>query len=127
MNGILVSQLDVLEVPHDLHVDDSKVIVDGLVENHVINQLLDLLSLGSDSLNSIDVDVLKKLVNLLMIMDLVNQGSKELNQWLIVILDAKEEAIKQRHWVLLNVAWVFTDAVDDFQVKVNLSISLFST
>jgi len=58
MNCILVSELKEFDVSHDLIIHNSKVIINCLVEDHVIDKLLDLLSFSSDSLNAIDVNVL---------------------------------------------------------------------
>jgi len=38
------------------------------------------------------------------IMDLMNECSKELNQGFIVILDTEEQTIEEGHWVLLNIS-----------------------
>ena len=60
----------------------------------MIDKLLNLLSFSSDSLDSININIFKKLVNFLMAMDFVDESSQEFNQSFIVILDTEEEAIK---------------------------------
>ena len=94
MDGIFVSKLNELYVPHDLHVNDPQVIVNGLVKDHVINKLLDLFTLSPDSLNSIDINVLKEFVDLLVAVDFMDQCPQKLDQGLIVVLNTEEKAIE---------------------------------
>lgn len=74
MQGVLVSQLDESQLSEDLGVHDSQVIVDSLIENHVIDHRVDLLSDGSDPLDTVDIDVLQELVYLVMSEDLLYQS-----------------------------------------------------
>lgn len=59
LEGVLVSELDESQLAEDLRVDDSKVIVDGLIEHHMINQRIDRLTNSPYPFNPIDIDVLK--------------------------------------------------------------------
>ena len=104
MDSIFVSELEKFDVSHDLHVDNSKIIINSLVEYHMINKLLDLFPFSSDSLDAVHVNVLKQLVNLLVTMYFMNQSPQELNQGLIVVLNAEEKAVEQSHWILLDVS-----------------------
>jgi len=126
MDSISVSELKELDVSHDLIVDNSKIIVNGLIEDHVVNELLDLFSFGSDSLDSIHINVLQQLINPLVAVDLLNEGSKELDQRLVEILDTEEKAIEEGHWILLNVSRMLADAVNDFKVQGLLSFGHLS-
>ena len=58
LQGVFVSQLDELELSQDLGVDDSQIIIDGLVEDHVIYMSVDLFSDCSNPFNTVDIDVL---------------------------------------------------------------------
>jgi len=126
MDSISVSELKELDVSHDLIVNNSKIIVNGLIEDHVVNELLDLFSFGSDSLDSIHINVLQQLINPLVAVDLLNEGSKELDQRLVEILDTEEKAIEEGHWILLNVSRMLADAVNDFKVQGLLSFGHLS-
>ena len=117
MDSVFISELDELNVSHDLHVNNSKIIINSLIKHHMINQRLDLLSFCPDPLDSININVLKQLVNLLVAVDFVNQCSQEINQRLIVILDAEEQTIKQGHRILFNITRMFTYAVNDLEIK----------
>ena len=51
--GIFVSQLDELELSHDLRVDDSELVVDSLIEDQMVNVLVHRISDLSQSANTI--------------------------------------------------------------------------
>jgi hypothetical protein len=56
---------------------------------------------------------------------LVDKSPEKLDQRLIIILNAEEQTVKQSHWILLNVARMLTDAVNDFKIQGLLSVSHF--
>jgi len=60
----------------------------------MVDKLLDLLTFSSDSLDTIDINVFKKLVNLLVIVNLVNKRSQKLNEGFIVVLNTEEKAVE---------------------------------
>ena len=74
LERILISQLDEPALPEDLRVHYAQVVVDGLVEDHVVHQRVDLLTDRSDLLNAVHVDELQELVDLLVAVDLVYKG-----------------------------------------------------
>lgn len=65
MKGIFVSHLDEFQLSENLWVNNSKVIVYRLIEDQVVDDTVDLLSYCSDLIDTVDIDVLKKLVNFL--------------------------------------------------------------
>lgn len=79
LQSIFVSHLDKSALSQDLRVNNSEVIVDGLIENHVVHELVYLLSDRSDFLDSVDIDILKQLVNLVVLRYLLDQSPDKLN------------------------------------------------
>ena len=78
--GILVSQLDEPELSQNLCINDSEVIINCLVEDHVVDMGVDDLTDCSNSLDTVYIDVLEHLVNSLrLILELVDQCSQELD------------------------------------------------
>jgi hypothetical protein len=57
MNGINIPQLNELDIFHDLRVDNPKIIIHSLVKYHVVDKLSNLLTILSDSMNTIDINV----------------------------------------------------------------------
>jgi len=78
-NRVFVSELHKSALPHDLTVHDSEVIINGLIENHMVNNRVNLFSYRSDLLNAIDINELQQLVYLVVLMNLVNERPQELN------------------------------------------------
>jgi hypothetical protein len=58
-----------------LRINDSQVVIDGLVEDHVINNRVDLLPDGSDLFDTVDIDIFQQLVDLLMAVNFMDKGS----------------------------------------------------
>jgi hypothetical protein len=116
MNSILISELDPFDVSHDLIINDSKIIINCLIEDNMIDKLLNLFSFCSDSLDTIYINVFQKFINLIVAMDLLDQCSKEFNQRLIAVLNTEEETIEEGHWILLNVSRMLTDTIDNFKI-----------
>jgi len=54
--GIIISELDELQLPQNLRVDQSEIIVNCLVKNHVVDVKIDLLTYRPNPLNSVDID-----------------------------------------------------------------------
>jgi len=75
MNCIFVSQLHEFYVSHYLVINNSKIIIYSLIEHHMINYLLYLLSFCSDSLDPIYINVFKQFVNLVQSSSLLDQLS----------------------------------------------------
>jgi hypothetical protein len=87
--------LDEPALSQDLGVDNSEVIVHGLIEYHMVNKLVDLLSNCSDLFNTVDINEFEQLVDLLMAMNLVDQRAKEFNKILVLVINTEEKAVKE--------------------------------
>ena len=58
MSGINIPKLNELQKSKNLGVDNSEFVIDGLIENHVVDETVDLLSVSSQPLNSVSIDIL---------------------------------------------------------------------
>ena len=77
--SILISQLDEPELSQNLCIHDSEVIINCLVEDHVVNMSIDDLTNCSNSLDTVYINILQHLINpLRLILELVNECSQEL-------------------------------------------------
>ena len=117
MEGILVSKLDELELTHNLRVYNPEVVVDGLIENHVVHMSIYLLPYSSQDLNSVDINILEDLFNLFRLLGGVHflyKGSQELDQIWVVIVNTEVQAVKQSQRILFDVVGVFRNNFDDF-------------
>ena len=77
--SILISQLDEPELSQNLCIHDSEVIINCLVEDHVVNMSIDDLTNCSNSLDTVYINILQHLINpLWLILELVNECSQEL-------------------------------------------------
>jgi len=95
LNGILISHLKELEVAHDLGVDNSEVIIDCLIEDQVVADGVQLLILGSQSLDSVVVDIFQDLIDLFIVgSHLLDQGSQELYKVRVVVIDTEIQAVE---------------------------------
>lgn len=90
----------------------------------MVNKLVDLLSYSSDLFNSIHIDVLKQLVDLIILRDLLDQSPDELYEVFVLVVDTEEQAVKEGHGVLLDIARVVGYAVNNLQIE---SLFLFSS
>ena len=78
---------------------------------------VDYLTNGSDSLNSIDIDILKHLVDSLrLVLKLIDECSQELDEIRIIVIDTEVEAIEQCHLVFFDVVGMLVDNIDDLKV-----------
>lgn len=78
--SILISQLDEPELSQNLCIHDSEVIINCLVEDHVVNMSIDDLTNCSNSLDTVYINILQHLINpLWLILELVNECSQELD------------------------------------------------
>jgi hypothetical protein len=59
MKCILISHLKESKLSEDLAINDPEIIIDSLIEDHVVNNLIDLFSNRSDLIDTILVDILK--------------------------------------------------------------------
>lgn len=116
--GILVSQLDEPELSQNLCIHDSEIIVNGLVEDHMIDMSINDFSNGPDSLNTININILKHLINpLWLILELVDECSEEFYEVWVVVVDAEVEAIEESHLIFLDIISVLIDNIDDLKVE----------
>ena len=122
MKCILISHLKQLQLSQNLTVHNPKVVIDGLIEYHVVDDLVDLFANCSNLFDTILIDVLQKSVDLFMRMDFVNEFTEELNKILIFEVDAKEEAVEKGHGIRFNVVGMLDDALDDIIVQISFSI-----
>jgi len=116
LQGILISELDKLKLREHRTIYNSEIFINSLVEHHVINEGAHRVSLGSQPLQPINIDVLKQPVDLLVGRQLLDEDSEELYDVFVVVENAEEEAVEQSHGVLLDVARVLTNALDDLQI-----------
>ena len=116
MKCILISHLKKLQLSKNLTIHNPKVVINGLIENHVVDHLVDLLANCSDLFDSILIDVLEETVDLFVGVDFVDEFTEELNEILVLEIDAKEEAVEESHGVCFNVISMFDDALDDIVV-----------
>jgi hypothetical protein len=58
VSGINIPKLNELQKSKNLGVDNSEFVIDGLIENHVVDETVDLLSVSSQPLNSVSIDIL---------------------------------------------------------------------
>ena len=103
VHGINISHLNESKLSKDLGVDDSEVVVYGLVEDHVVDKTINLLTNGPYLFNIILLNKLKKLSYLINHWHFVNDALKELNEISVVVVDTEEQAVKDGHRVLFHV------------------------
>ena len=116
--SILVSQLDEPELSQNLCIHDSEVIVNCLVEDHVVNVGVDDLTNCSDSLDAVYINILEHLIDpLWLILELVNECSQEFYQVGIVIVHTEVKTVEESHLVFLDVVGMLIDNVDDLKVQ----------
>ena len=108
----------------DLRVNDFEVIVHSLVENHVVNNLIQMVTFGPQPVYAIDIDVLKELIYLGMRVDFLDELPQELNHLLILVVNTEEEAVEQSDWLLLNEVFVLLDTFDDILVELSSGIAI---
>ena len=73
MKCVRISHLKESQLSKDLAVYNSKIIIDSLVEDHMVNNLIDLFSNCSNLFNTILVNVFKKFINLIVSGDFLNK------------------------------------------------------
>jgi hypothetical protein len=105
------------QLSQDLAVHDSEVIVDSLVENHVINNLIDLFSNCSDLVDSFLINLLQQSVDLFIIFNLIDQVTKKTEEFFVLKIDAKEEEVEKSHGVCFYEICMLTDTFNDFEVQ----------
>jgi len=119
--SIGVSELNDTELSQNLSKDNSELIINGLVENHMVNESIDCFSNSSQSFNTVNIDMLEELIDLSWtIRHLLNQGSHELYQVRVVVVDAEVEAVEKGHLVLINIIRVLCDNINDLLVQLVL-------
>ena len=69
----------------------------------MVNVLVDLFSNGSELLNAIGINQLQEIVDLLACSDLLNDIPKKLDDPMVIVEDAEEQAVEQAKRVVLNV------------------------
>ena len=79
LKGIIVSHLDKFQLTENLSVNDSQVIIYSLVEDHMIYYSVDLVTNCSESFDTIDINVLQKSINFLVIVNFMDESSQKLN------------------------------------------------
>jgi len=122
LKGILVSELDEPQLLEDLGVDYSEVVVDSLVEHHVVDVLVDLLTDLTKALNAMDINQLQQPVDLLSRAEPLDECSEELDEVFIMEEDAEVQAVEERHRVLLDVPGELSYTVDNLKVEVLLPL-----
>jgi len=113
VDGILVPELNELKRIEYLVVDNPQVVIDSLIEDHVVDQRVDLFPGFPKSADSMNVDVLKYPVCLRPDWQLLDNLPQELDHLRVVVENTEEKAVEYTHGVLLDVGWVFGDAVND--------------
>ena len=79
-------------------------LIEGLVHDHVVNVLINLLSDRSKAVDSVHFDVLQELVNALVLdLHLLDQGLQEVNQRRVIVEDAEIQAEEERGVVVLDI------------------------
>ena len=116
MLGVDISNLDKLELPDDLRVDQPQVVINCLIEHPMENVQIDLLANGPDSLDPIHINELKELLYFLgfVLVHLLGESSQEFYNFGVVVVDAKVKAVEQREGVLLDVVRVVANDLNDF-------------
>lgn len=62
LKGITIPELYCLKLPKDLGVDNAEIVIDGLVEDHVVNVGVYYFTHCAQSFDTVYVDVLEDLV-----------------------------------------------------------------
>lgn len=130
LQRVFVSHLDRFEATQDLSVHDSQVIVHSLVEHHVVQLSVDLLSNCTQLLDLVIIDVRNDLLDFfetVLFRQLDEQGVHEVDDLRIVVVNAKVEAVEQGHRILPDVVVVLSDEADDLLVGLDALIRLRST
>lgn len=106
MQSVLVPQLNELQDSQDLRVDNPQFIIYRLVEHNVVDVRVQFLSLSSQNVNSININVVQyfiDLVRFVLYVHLADQSSEELDQIWVLVVDTEVKTVKQGHGVLLDV------------------------
>jgi len=104
LKRIFVSELNKPHLSYYLGVYDPKVVIYGLIKDHVINELVNLLSHSSYPVDSIHVNKFKESIDFLLSGYLLDERPQKLDQFFVFVVNAEEQAVEQRHWVLLDVS-----------------------
>jgi len=118
VKGILVSQLDELQVPKYVGVDDAEVVVNCSIKHHMVGDLVDLLTRVPYLFTSIQVNELLELIGLIvLVVQSMNKRPEEVDHLEIVVVDAEEQAVEQGRTVYFDVARVVRDALNDVNIQ----------
>ena len=90
VNSILVPQLDELEGLQNQSVHHPQVIIDGEVENLVVDHRVDLLSWSAQLRHPIDINLLKQVVNMIISLQLERHLPEEIDYFYVPVEDGEE-------------------------------------
>jgi hypothetical protein len=93
----------------------------------MVDVSVELLSLGSEDIDTVVVNVLKQHFDLLwfvVVVHLFDQRSQELDKVWVLIVDTEIQAVEQSKWVLFDVVRVLRDDFDDLHVHLLLLVFL---
>lgn len=91
VHGVTVTKLHESQMAKDRGIYDSQVVVDCLVEDHVVDKLVHLLTGLSKLVDSVDINELEELFNLLVWWDSFYEESDEVEQLVVLEVDAEEQ------------------------------------
>jgi hypothetical protein len=104
VKSIFISHHDLLELPKDLGVHDSEVIINCLEEYHMVDVNVEWITNSSESINTVLNNVFQELIDLfilILVFHLFNQDFEELYNFRIVVVNTKIEAVEKSHRILL--------------------------
>lgn len=107
-------------------VDNAEIVIDGLVEDHVVNVGVYYFTHCAQSFDTVYVDVLEDLVYFVRPhFNFVDKHSKEFNNLWVLEVNTKIQAVKEGHGIQLYVVTVFRYDLNDFLVQLLLFVRLF--
>ena len=136
MLGVTISELDSTKLAKDLSIHNSKIIINCLVEHHMVHESINLFTNCTESLYAIDINVLKKFVNFTRsLCHFTDQCPEEPNYFWIIVVNTEVQAVEEGHLILFNVTRVISDVINDLLSQLSLlmamlfskSISLFKS
>ena len=110
MFSVSISYLNELKLSKNLSIYDTELVIHGLVENHVVDMLVQWVTRQSKTANSILFNDFQKFIDFLWgICEFLYQNFEEFNNFWIVIVNTKIEAVEESHWILFDVRIMLTN------------------
>ena len=120
MNCVRVTELDESHLFENRDVNHSEFVIDGLVQNHVIHDVVDGFADVSDFFNPMNFNVFEQFFYFALLLVFLDECLNERKHFLVAEINAEKENVEQTHAVLLDIVRELANVVDDFQIEILL-------